>query len=156
MELSEKETENRIQLSSGSFNIEELEAVFTNMPAEVSFVDKNDIVRFFNNRTDRFFLRSPAAIGKDMRFCHPKRLLPVVEQILKDFKEGRENYARFWRDSHKNCFISIEYFALRNNKGEYLGVLEIVQDITELKKLEGTRDELVYPEKDIPEKQAET
>src|SRR5574344_3094789 len=99
---------NLIKLSTGSFKIEELEAIFNNMPFEVSFGDKDDTVRFFNNKTDRFFLRAQAAIGKDMRFCHPKKYLPMVEQILSDFKSGKENHALFWRSDHKGKFISIE------------------------------------------------
>jgi uncharacterized protein len=136
--------QNLIKLSTGSFKIEELEAIFNNMPFEVSFVDKDDTVRFFNNKTDRFFLRAQAAIGKDMRFCHPKKYLPMVEQILSDFKSGKENHALFWRSDHKGKFISIEYFAMRDENQEYIGVLEIVQDITNIKLLEGDRNELVY------------
>lgn len=145
MNPENKLSQTRIQLSSGGFSIEELELLFSTMPAEVSFIDKDDIVRFFNNKTNRFFSRPMAALGKDMRFCHPKRVLPTVEQLLKDFKEGKQNRALFWRSDQNGCFISIEYFALRNDKGEYMGTLEIVQDITELKKLEGNRDELIYP-----------
>jgi hypothetical protein len=137
----------RIQLSTGNITVEELELIFNNMPAEVSFIDKDDIVRFFNNKSKRFFLRAQAALGKDMRFCHPKRVLPMVEQILTDFKAGKQDRALFWRESHNGCFISIEYFALRNEQGEYKGTLEIVQDITELKTLQGNRDELIYPAK---------
>lgn len=145
MNIQDKETNNRIRLSSGSLSVEELEAIFRTMPAEVSFVDKDDNVRFFSNKTERFFLRPTAALGKDMRFCHPKKYLPMVEQILADFKSGKENHALFWRSAHKGKFISIEYFALKNDEGEYLGTLEIVQDITDLKKLEGDMNEIVYP-----------
>lgn len=135
---------NRIELSTGSFNVEELELIFSTLPAEISFVDKDDIVRFFSDKTERFFLRAPAAIGKDMRVCHPKKYLPMVEQILADFKSGKESHARFWRSSHKDMFISIEYFALRNKENEYIGTVEIVQDISELKMLEGDNNEIMY------------
>jgi PAS domain S-box-containing protein len=137
-----------IKLSTGNFKIEELEAIFSNMPFEVSFVDKDDIVRFFNNKTERFFLRAQAAIGKDMRFCHPKKYLPMVEQILSDFKSGKENHALFWRADHKGKFISIEYFAMRDENLNYIGILEIVQDITNIRLLEGDRNELVYDKKE--------
>lgn len=137
---------NRIELSTGSFSVEELEALFCTMPAEVSFVDKDDIVRFFSNKTERFFLRSPAAIGKDMRVCHPKKYLQMVEQILADFKSGKENHALFWRSAHMGKFISIEYFALKDKEGKYLGTLEIVQDISDLRILEGDSNEIFYPQ----------
>jgi len=145
MNSTEQNSDKRIQLSSGSFSIKELEAIFSTMPAEVSFIDKDDIVRFFSNKTERFFPRAQPALGKDMRFCHPKKYLPMVEQILADFKSGKESHALFWRSAHNGKFISIEYFALRNIEGEYLGTLEIVQDITNLKILEGDSNEILYP-----------
>lgn len=140
--------DSRICLSTGSFTIEELETILSFIPAEISFIDKDEKVRFFNNKSERFFSRPQVAIGKDMRLCHPKRVLPMVEQILKDFREGTHTHARFWRESFKGCFICIDYYAVKNDKGEYLGILETVQDITDLKKLEGTRDELIYSDND--------
>ena len=136
-----------IQLSTGNFTVEELEAIFSALPAEVSFVDKNDIVRFFSNKPDRLFLRGKGALGKDLRLCHPPRFQAIMQQIIGDFKSGKEDKAMFWRSSHKDKFISIEYIALRNENKEYLGTLEVVQDISEIHTLKGDRDELVYAKK---------
>jgi len=135
----------RIQLPTGSFTLEELTLLFDNLPAEISFIDKDDTVRFFNTRPTGFFSRPKAALGRNMRVCHPKRLLPMIEQLLDDFKSGRQDKALFWRSNHNGSFISIAYYALRNEKGEYTGTLEVVQDISELKRLEGDRNDLVYP-----------
>jgi uncharacterized protein len=137
--------EERIKLPTGSFSLKELIKIFDAMPAEISFVDATDTVRYFNNKPTRFFQRPLAALNKDMRYCHPKRVLPMVEQLLQDFKDNKQQYAQFWRSDHNGCFISIEYFALRDEENQYMGTLEVVKDITELKKLEGDRDELIYP-----------
>ncbi|MCK9312348.1 MAG: PAS domain-containing protein [Bacteroidales bacterium] len=136
-----------IKLSTGNFTVEELEAIFSALPAEVSFVDKNDIVRFFSNKPDRLFLRGKGALGRDLRLCHPPRFQAVMQQIIGDFKSGKEDRVLFWRSSHKDKFISIEYIALRNENKEYLGTLEVVQDISDIRILEGDRQELVYTKK---------
>jgi len=140
-------SEKLIKLSTGTFTIEELEAVFSALPAEISFVDKNDIVKFYSNKPDRLFLRGKGALGKDLRLCHPPRFQEVMQKIIGDFKSGIENRALFWRSAHKDKFTSIEYIALRNEKNEYLGTLEVVQDVTEMRALEGDRNELVYSPK---------
>jgi len=144
----EQPIDNLIKLSTGNFTVEELEAIFSALPAEISFVDKNDIVRFFSNKPDRLFLRGKGALGRDLRLCHPPRFQAVMQQIIGDFKSGKEDKALFWRSSHKDKFISIEYIALRNENKEYLGTLEVVQDISEIRTLEGDRRELVYTKKE--------
>jgi len=140
-------SDNLIKLSTGNFTIEELEAIFSALPAEVSFVDKNDIVRFYSNKPNRLFLRGKGALGKDLRLCHPPRFQEMMQKIIEDFKSGKENRALFWRSAHKDKFTSIEYIALRNENNEFLGTLEVVQDISEMRALEGDRNELVYSPK---------
>jgi len=140
-------SEKLIKLSTGTFTIEELEAVFSALPAEISFVDKNDIVKFYSNKPNRLFLRGKGALGKDLRLCHPPRFQEVMQKIIGDFKSGKENRALFWRSAHKDKFTSIEYIALRNENNEYLGTLEVVQDVTEMRAMEGDRNELVYSPK---------
>jgi len=124
-----------IQLPTGRFTLEELTRVLNAFPAEISYIDKNDTVRFFNTKATPFFSRPPAALGKDMRVCHPKRVLPQVEELLADFKSGRKDTAVFVRN-HGGCLISIAYYALKDETGAYAGTLEVVQDITGLKDLE--------------------
>jgi uncharacterized protein len=148
MDTNDTPKQDRIQLSTGSFTIEELEALFSALPAEISFVSNDDTVRFFSDKPDRLFLRGKGALGKDLRLCHPPRFQAMMLQIIEDFKSGKETHAQFWRSSHKGKFTNIEYFALKNANGDYLGALEVVQDITGLRLLEGDRDQLVYDSKE--------
>lgn len=134
-----------IRLSSGAFEMKELEALFIHLPIDITFVDKNDKVRFFSHSPNRVFERNVSVIGRDVRMCHPPGSVHIVEQILNDFKSGKENKAVFWMSKFMgNRFIYIEYSAVRSPEGEYLGVVEVTQDITEMRKLEGDQRLLSY------------
>ncbi len=136
-----------IRLSSGAFNLDELEALFLHLPIDITFVDKNDKVRFFSHSPNRVFERNRSIIGRDVRMCHPPGSVHVVEQILTDFKSGKENKAVFWMSNFMGRFIYIEYSAVRGAEGEYLGVVEVTQDITQMRKLEGDQRLLSYEKK---------
>lgn len=136
-----------IRLSSGNFNIEELEALFIHLPIDITFVDKDDKVRFFSHSPKRVFERNRSIIGRDVRMCHPPGSVHIVEQILEDFKAGRESKAAFWLSNFMGRFIYIEYTAVRNPEGEYLGVVEVTQDISHLRALEGDQRLLSYEKK---------
>lgn len=133
----------RIVLPTGSFSIEELTALFNHLPMDITFVDKDDKVRFFSLGEHRIFDRNRAIIGRDVQLCHPPGSVHIVEQILSDFKSGKESKAAFWIN-FKGMFIYIEYIALRNEKGEYLGVIECTQDLTKYRQLEGEQRLLSY------------
>lgn len=132
-----------IQLATGNFNLNEMEALFRTLPIDITFVDKEDKVKFFSHGPDRVFTRNRAIIGRDVRMCHPPSSVHVVEQILSDFKSGKENSAAFWITMQER-FIYIEYIALRDSNGLYLGTIEFTQDLTKLRKLEGDRRLLSY------------
>lgn len=136
-----------IRLSSGAFNLDELEALFLHLPIDITFVDKNDKVRFFSHSPNRVFERNRSIIGRDVRMCHPPGSVHVVEQILTDFKNGKENKAVFWMSNFQGRFIYIEYSAVRGKEGEYLGVVEVTQDITQMRKVEGDQRLLSYEQK---------
>lgn len=136
-------TGNKIQLTTGNFNLEEMEALFRTLPIDITFVDKDDKVKFFSLGPDRIFTRNRAILGRDVRMCHPPSSVHVVEQILSDFKSGKETSAAFWI-SMQGRFIYIEYFALRDKNGSYLGTIEFTQDLTRLRKLEGEQRLLSY------------
>jgi uncharacterized protein len=136
-------TGNNFMLSTGSFNVNEMEALFKTLPIDITFVDKDDKVKFFSLGPDRVFTRNRAIIGRDVRMCHPPSSVHVVEQILNDFRSGKENSAAFWI-SMGGRFIYIEYFALRDADGSYLGTIEFTQDLTKLRKLEGEQRLLSY------------
>ncbi|HEY8362821.1 MAG TPA: PAS domain-containing protein [Tissierellaceae bacterium] len=128
----------KFKTDTGELSFEQILLIFNNLPVDLSFVDENDKLRFFTKPKDRIFPRSPAAIGRDVRNCHPAKSIHVVEEIIGEFKAGRRDSATFWIN-FKGRLVLIQYFALRNSKGEYKGVLEVSQDVTEIKKLEGER-----------------
>lgn len=138
-----------IILSSGGFFLDELEALFLHIPIDITFVDKNDKVRFFSHSPNRVFERNRSVIGRDVRMCHPPGSVHIVEQILTDFKSGKENKAVFWMSNFMGRFIYIEYSAVRGKDGEYLGVVEVTQDITTMRQLEGNKRLLSYEKKAI-------
>ncbi len=136
-----------IQLSSGAFDIKQLEALFLHLPIDITFVDANDKVAFFSHSPNRVFERNRSIIGRDVRMCHPPSSVNIVEQIIADFKSGKENKAVFWMSNFMGRFIYIEYSAVRDKENNYLGVVEVTQDITAMRKLEGDQRLLSYSDK---------
>jgi uncharacterized protein len=134
-----------VQLHSGSFTPEELLAVLNTLPIDITFVDKNDKVKYFSQGKERIFDRNRAILGRDVRMCHPPSSVHVVDQIIGDFKSGKADSAPFWIQM-RDKFIHIEYFALRNEGGEYLGTLEVSQELTEKRSLQGEQRILSYKE----------
>ena len=123
---------------TGNIGKEVLDAVLNALPVEISFVDENDTVRYFNKNGDRIFPRPPAVIGKKVQDCHPKKSLHKVSQILADFKNNKRSSSEFWIDL-KNRKVYIRYFAVRDKSGKYLGCLEVSQDITDIQKIKGEK-----------------
>jgi len=137
-----KEGEN-IQLPSGGFSVEELLAVLNTLPIDMTFVDKNDKVKYFSQGKERIFQRNRAILKRDVRYCHPPASAHIVDKIIDDFKSGKESRAPFWINMGGKM-IHIEYFALRNDKEEYLGTLEVSHDVNVYRNLEGEQRILSY------------
>ena len=135
-----------IQLPSGSFNTREIMAILNTVPVDMTFVDKDDKVKYFTQGSERIFARSRSIINRDVRLCHPPGSVHIIEKILDDFKSGRASHAPFWIQM-QGKFIHIQYFALRDENGEYLGTLEVSQDLSDLRKLEGEKRILSYADK---------
>lgn len=135
-----------LQLPSGSFTAAEIMAILNSVPVDMTFVDKNDKVKYFTQGSHRIFARNRSIINRDVRLCHPPGSVHIVEKIIEDFKSGKASHAPFWIQM-RGKFIHIEYFALRDEKGEYLGTLEVSQDLTDLRKLKGEQRILSYTEK---------
>jgi len=135
-----------IQLPSGSFNPKEIMAILNTLPVDMTFVDKDDKVKYYTQGKDRIFARSRSIINRDVRLCHPPGSVHIIEKILDDFKSGKASHAPFWIQM-QGMFIHIEYFALHDENGEYLGTLEVSQNLAELRKLEGERRILSYTDK---------
>lgn len=142
------EERDKIQLPSGSFTVTELTTILNTIPFDLTFVDKEDKVKFFTQGKERIFARSRAILGRTVQQCHPPSSVYVVEKILDDFKSGREDHAAFWINM-KDQFILIEYFALRDKDAKYLGTIEVSQNLTEKKKLQGEQRLLHYTKEDI-------
>jgi hypothetical protein len=123
---------------TGDLRKEVLDALLETLPVEISFVDENDTVRYFNKDGSRIFPRPPSVIGRKVQDCHPKKSLHKVNQILDDFKSDRRDVAEFWIDM-RGRKIYIRYFAVRDKNRKYLGCLEVTQDITDIKKIEGEK-----------------
>jgi DUF438 domain-containing protein len=136
-----------VQLPSGSFTPAEIKAILNTVPVDMTFVDKNDKVKYFTQGEHRIFARSRSIINRDVRLCHPPGSVDIVEKILEDFKSGKESHAPFWIQM-QGKFILIEYYALRDEQGIYLGTLEVSQDLTHARSLEGERRILSYGEKE--------
>jgi len=115
-----------------------LEAVLETLPIEFSVLDANDNVLAWNKHATRIFKRLEAVVGRNVRNCHPQKSLAKVEQIISEMKAKKREQARFWIDLGR-FKVLIEYFALRDQSGKYLGCLEVTQDITELQKLSGEK-----------------
>jgi len=125
-----------IKMDTGYMLPEEINALFKNMPFGITFIDSEDRVRFFSGH--RIFRRTTSVIGRPVQLCHPPKSVHIVEKILRAFKDGSRSKADFWIKIGDR-FIYILYIPVRGANGEYLGTLEIEQDITELKKLEGEK-----------------
>lgn len=121
-----------------NFSFETLETILDTLPVEMSFVDTNDTVRYYSKGDKRIFKRNPAVIGKKVQNCHPQQSLYKVEQVVSELKAGKRDVAEFWIDL-KGRKIYIRYFPVRNKQGEYLGILEVSQDITDIQKIKGEK-----------------
>jgi DUF438 domain-containing protein len=115
-----------------------VEGIFNTLPFDITFVDAEDTVRFYSESGRRIFPRSKAVIGRKVQACHPQQSLHKVQQILDDFKAGKRSVADFWI-SLKGRMIYIRYFPVLSKSDEYLGTLEITQDITDIQKLIGEK-----------------
>lgn len=129
-------TEDRIRMDEGYMTGEQLNLMLQFMPVDLTYVDENDRVIFYNRGENRVFPRSAGVIGREVKFCHPPKSVDTVLQILTEFKAGTQDKAEFWIN-FKDRKIHIRYFAIRDEDKNYKGVIEMSQDITDILKLEG-------------------
>ncbi|MFC0276592.1 DUF438 domain-containing protein [Enterococcus devriesei] len=125
-----------VVLPTGTLKMAEMIAMFQVLPVDLTFVDKEDRVRFFSEGKSRVFPRTKSVIGREVVNCHPPKSMHIVQQILDDFRSGARSEADFWIDI-RGKKIYIRYFALKDESDEYLGCLEVTQDITEIQSIEG-------------------
>ncbi len=137
-EAIKKLQQNTLKFETGNLSKEQLDGLLNALPVDITFVDSNDTVQYFNKPEERLFVRTKAVLGKKVQNCHPQKSLRIVSRIVESFKNGEKNEAEFWI-ALNNRFVHIRFFAVRDMNGKYLGTLEVVQDISEIKKLEGQR-----------------
>ncbi len=132
-----KSTKN-IDLKSGDLSLDQIVLLFNHLPVDITFVDENNKVKFFSTPKKRIFPRTNSIIGRDVHNCHPPESVHIVEQIIEAFKNGTKNKAEFWINIGKEKIL-IQYFALRDKNDVYRGVIEVSQEITQIKKIEGEK-----------------
>lgn len=127
-----------IQLPSGVFELEELICMLNTLPMDITYVNKDDVVKYFSEGKERAFPRTRAIIGRNVSNCHPPASVHVVEKLVEDFKVGIKDQEDFWIKAGDK-YILIRYYAVRNEKKEYLGVLEVTQDIKPIQEITGEK-----------------
>lgn len=130
--------EGYVKLDTGILSAVELEALLNTLPLDITFIDKDDVVKYFSQGKERIFTRTKAVIGRSVQNCHPPASVNVVDQILNDFKSGKKDDEAFWIEMG-DMYVYIRYFAVRDTRGEYLGTLEVTQDIHPIQKIEGEK-----------------
>ena len=133
-----KKNINLVDLGTGVLAPDEIARIFNHLPVDITFVDENDEVKYFSTPKDRIFGRSKAIIGRKVQNCHPHESVHIVNQIVESFKSGKKDVESFWI-SFKDKFLLIQYFAVRDEQGNYKGVIEVSQDVSDIRKLEGEK-----------------
>lgn len=132
------EVEVSIALETGVLSPDQINIMLKNLPIDISFVDEKDEVVYYSAGKDRIFPRSPGVIGRKVQKCHPPKSVHIVNEILERFRAGEEDVSEFWIEL-AGRFIHIRYVAVRDSQGRYRGTMEITQDVTEIRKLEGEK-----------------
>ncbi|WP_320113194.1 PAS domain-containing protein [Draconibacterium orientale] len=127
-----------INLGTGILNAEQIKLIFNHLPVDITYVDEHDKVQYFSTPPKRIFPRTVAIIGREVKNCHPPESVYVVEKIVESFRSGEKDQASFWIKM-KGEFILIQYFAVRDQSGNYKGVIEVSQEISDIKALEGEK-----------------
>jgi uncharacterized protein len=131
-------SEGFIRMETGILSIEQLELMLNHLPVDITFIDQDDVVRYFSHGKERIFIRTKAVIGRTVQNCHPPKSVHMVEEILQDFKSGKKDSEDFWI-KFKDKYVYIRYFAVRDEKGTYMGTLEFTQNIAPIKEIDGEK-----------------
>lgn len=123
---------------SGELSFEQLTLILGNLPVDISYVDENNTLKYFNLSKERIFPRSPASIGTNVKQCHPPKSYDAVEKVIESFRKGKQDKEIFWINLNGRLVL-IEYFAIRDSSGKYRGVLEASRDITDIKEIKGEK-----------------
>ncbi|MFD0769795.1 DUF438 domain-containing protein [Bacillus sp. CGMCC 1.60114] len=131
-------SEGFIRLETGILSLKQLEMMLNHLPVDITYIDQDDVVRYFSHGKERIFARTKAVIGRTVQNCHPPKSVHVVEKLLEDFKSGNKDCEDFWI-KFKDKYVYIRYFAIRNEDGEYMGTLEFTQNINPIQEIQGEK-----------------
>ena len=136
--INSEDKKGLIKFATGEMTLEQIGLVFNHLPVDITFVDENNIVKFFSTPKHRIFPRTAGVIGRTVQNCHPHESVSVVNKIVASFKSGEKDSASFWIPMGKK-FVLIQYFAVKDKNNNYKGVLEVSQEISDIQKLTGER-----------------
>lgn len=139
-------SDTELEVSRGKLTLEQINLIFQHLPVDLSFVDENELVKFYSDTPHRIFPRSPGVIGRKVENCHPRESVSTVIEIVEAFKSGKEDEAEFWLELGDQ-FIYIMFVAVRDENKKFRGVLEIMQDVTRIRSLEGSQRLLSWNQK---------
>ena len=125
-------------LTHGDLSISQIDMMLRSLPVDITFVDENDTVCYYSETPERVFKRTPAIIGRKVQNCHPPASVDKVIEIVEDFRTGKRDVAEFWIQMGEKL-IHIRYFAMHDARGNYRGTLEVSQDVTGIRALEGEK-----------------
>lgn len=131
-------TDGTVDFETGTLSVAQLSGLLDSLPVDITFVDKDDTVRYFNQAADRIFPRAKAVIGRTVQNCHPQKSLDKVQEILDGFRSETLDKADFWIPMGEKLVL-IRYFPVRDKAGDYIGCLEVTQDIAPIKEIEGQK-----------------
>ncbi|PLR83702.1 DUF438 domain-containing protein [Bacillus sp. V33-4] len=131
-------SEGFVRLETGFLSLKQLDLMLNHLPVDITFIDKDDVVRYFSHGKERIFARTKAVIGRTVQNCHPPKSVHIVEQLLEDFKAGNKDSEDFWIKLHDK-YVYIRYFAVRDENGEYTGTIEFTQNIRPIQEIEGEK-----------------
>ncbi len=130
--------EGYIKFETGILSFKEINLLLENLPIEITFIDKDDKVKYFSHGEDRIFTRTKAIIGRTVQNCHPPASIHIVNKMLEDFKSGIKDHDDFWIELG-DMYVYIRYFALRDKDNEYIGTIEVTQNIKPMRNLKGEK-----------------
>ena len=137
-----------LDVATGKLTLEQINLLFRHLPVDLSYVDENELVKFYSDTPHRIFPRSANVIGREVKNCHPAKSVHVVEEIVEKFRSGEQSQAEFWINK-PGLFIYVIYTAVRDENGKFRGVLEMMQDCTHIRELEGSRTLLTWDKTDF-------
>jgi uncharacterized protein len=131
-------SEGFIKMETGILSLKQLELMLNHLPVDITFIDQDDVVRYFSHGKERIFHRTKAVIGRTVQNCHPPKSVHVVEDLLRDFKAGVKDAEDFYI-KFRDKYVYIRYFAVRDENGQYAGTLEFTQNIDHIQAITGEK-----------------